>query len=255
MQNTWSSQQEWDGFRPTAYSLDSQVPELQITRGPGGSTWAPARTELPAESATTLGEVFMQLREEELQEISLLLVLTVKTASEEHTFSGPSFNLSLLAALLRLQKVGVHGFDASWLYYDSNSLRDDPHDSYVFFVVSGDKIVEERVAFSDYHENGFNPSVFTSDNRPPAIWIYDSERKEALTRYWYRRFYMETRTGQLMVLRLDEPVLYFYPEGRADWELPLAVRSIQISLQKTHLFLVRVSLMVLLLLLLILLWR
>ncbi|MGC2830624.1 MAG: hypothetical protein WB994_13375 [Candidatus Acidiferrum sp.] len=46
------------------------------------------------------------------------------------------------------------------------------------------------------------------DNEP--IWHTHPYFDEALDRYWYRKFYTETMTGQLMVLRPDEPILYFY---------------------------------------------
>lgn len=39
-------------------------------------------------------------------------------------------------------------------------------------------------------------------------------RPQALELYWYRRFYTETLTGQLMVLRPDEPTLYHYERAQ-----------------------------------------
>jgi hypothetical protein len=32
--------------------------------------------------------------------------------------------------------------------------------------------------------------------------------KDARTRFWYRKFYTETRSGQLMVLRSDQPAIF-----------------------------------------------
>jgi len=37
---------------------------------------------------------------------------------------------------------------------------------------------------------------------------------EADTRFWYRTFYTETRTGQIMVLRRDNPKLFDYESPR-----------------------------------------
>ena len=39
---------------------------------------------------------------------------------------------------------------------------------------------------------------------------------EADTRYWYRKFYTETRTGQLMALRPDDPRLFYYERTGPD---------------------------------------
>jgi len=42
------------------------------------------------------------------------------------------------------------------------------------------------------------------------VWGDEADWDEANTRYWYRRFYTETRTGQLMALRSDDPRLFYY---------------------------------------------
>ena len=49
-----------------------------------------------------------------------------------------------------------------------------------------------------------------------ATWGDEADWHEADTRYWYRKFYTETRTGQLMALRPDEPQLFFYEETGPD---------------------------------------
>ena len=41
------------------------------------------------------------------------------------------------------------------------------------------------------------------DDEP--IWRSEPYEREAWEAYWYRKFYTETLTGQLMVLRPDEP--------------------------------------------------
>jgi hypothetical protein len=41
-------------------------------------------------------------------------------------------------------------------------------------------------------------------------------RRIGTTRYWYRKFYTETRIGQLMVLRPDDPQLFFYERAGSD---------------------------------------
>jgi hypothetical protein len=52
-------------------------------------------------------------------------------------------------------------------------------------------------------------------NQPLSRCIFPAPSwQKAKIAYWYRKFYQETRTGQLMVLRPDEPTLHYFPEGR-----------------------------------------
>jgi hypothetical protein len=64
-------------------------------------------------------------------------------------------------------------------------------------------VQELAVSFSDYHENGFDSAVFVSGDDSNSIWMHETGWWEARTRFWYRKFYAETRTGQLMMLRPD----------------------------------------------------
>lgn len=145
-----------------------------------------------------------------MEERPVILRLKVKTENGEIVLKGPSFNCALLRELLALKAEGIEPFSSLWFWYDSDSCRDDPHETYSFFVVSGDKIVREDVSLSDYHDSGFDPTIFQSDNDADSLWFNDADWREARTRFWYRKFYKETRTGPLMVLRPDEPILYHY---------------------------------------------
>jgi hypothetical protein len=74
--------------------------------------------------------------------------------------------------------------------------------------------IRERVSFSNY--SGLDPSVFqTLDDGAPS-WTNSKGWREAYTRFWYRKFYTETRTGQMMTLRSDEPKLYDYQPKRPE---------------------------------------
>jgi len=116
--------------------------------------------------------------------------------------------------LLNFRKERINPLDTAWFFYDKDSVTDDPHDSYsCFFVVHRDKIIRERFSFSDRSGSGFDPTIFTVDDSEP-IWSHDLAWRDARIRFWYRKFYTETRTGQLMVLRSDGPELYHYAEGR-----------------------------------------
>jgi hypothetical protein len=222
----WANpEKQWEGFRFAAYSLDSKkIWALPLVKKP-----AKEQTE---QTSTTVGDVYESLVNQhfEIEPFSILGV-RVTTDTEKLEFKGPQFNCDVLGELLRLTKDGINPFSAQWFWYDEDSCRDEPNEIYSFFVVYQDKIVSERVSFSDYHGNGFDPDIFKWDEGHDDIWRNDSDWMEATTRLWYRRFYSETRTGQLMVLRPDEPILYHYPrtqalDGMSGSQVPeVAVRS------------------------------
>jgi hypothetical protein len=145
-----------------------------------------------------------------MEERPVVLRLTVKTESREVALKGQSFNCAVLRELLALKAEGVEPFSSLWFWYDSDLCRYDPGESYSFFVVSDDRIVRESVSLHGDPNSGFDPTIFKSENDSDSIWANDSDCREARTRFWYRKFYSETRTGQLMVLRPDEPILYAF---------------------------------------------
>jgi hypothetical protein len=164
---------------------------------------------------TTVGEILSKLRDDELIEVETAFgTVRVRTRFNETRYSGLSFNVNLLGIWLELQNKGVNAFHASFYWYESDFVKDDPQESHTFFVVADKKIVEESVSFGDHSHSGFDPSVFQLRNRADTVWFHDRDWQEAWDRFWYRKFYSETQIGQLMALRPDEPELYFYPEGR-----------------------------------------
>ena len=113
--------------------------------------------------------------------------------------------------LAELLRQGIDPHHVTWFYYDHDWSR-DADESYTFFCVHGGKIVSESCHFSSEE-----PAVLKrSKPDGEAIWHSHPSFDEAFEIYWYRKFYMETMTGQLMVLRPDEPILYHYqrPETR-----------------------------------------
>jgi hypothetical protein len=204
--------QEWQGFRPTAYRLDTKkVWQLDLIEGSG------------SERTMTFGAIFRELlplSDEEnhatqnpasdlqIERVGTVhLRVTSKRASLWFDgFKNKSFRIDLLRTLLELLKDGFNYPYCEWFWYDQDHVVDDPHESYAFFVVHGDAIVREAVAFSDTSGNGFDPSIFevAEDDRP--IWNNESSWHEAHVRHWYQRFFRDTRTGQLFALRPDEPI-------------------------------------------------
>jgi hypothetical protein len=186
---------EWEGFRFVPYWLDEKkILDMLVIeqRRVNGKV-----EQIPS----TVGSIYKSLAEHE-------------TDSEKLSLWGPSFNCQILGAMLNLRKKGVDPFRTQWFWYDINRCIEEPHEIYIFFVVYDDKIVWERVEFSDYTQSGFDPSIFDArDDREP-IYSIQAAMEKAEIRFWYRKFYLETRTGQIMVLRHDHPRLYDYETQR-----------------------------------------
>lgn len=85
--------------------------------------------------------------------------------------------------------------------YDSESSTDQPSDLYTFFAVCDDKIVREDVSVRDYPGSGFDPSLFMAEEYSFFNRSREAAWRRALTQFWYRKFYTETRMGQLAALR------------------------------------------------------
>jgi hypothetical protein len=192
---------KWDGFKPTGYWLDAEkVRSLSLK-------------ELPSARNTTIGEVVEKFRGEEVEVDCAIVSVKLKSASQELTVEGPGFHLNLLKLLYRFAEGKVSPYEAVWFYFDGDSCRTDPQSAYSFFIVAQDKIVEENLTLSDSIGNGFDPSVLVHDDSAP-IWFAERAWDEATDRYWYRKFYSQTRSGQLMLLRPDNPPIYHSPGNK-----------------------------------------
>jgi len=118
--------------------------------------------------------------------------------------------LDLLRNLLELHSKGVDPFAATWFPYDWSHYEDVV--VHGFFVLYGGKIVEEEFTFPSYSQLVLERPALYKD---PEIHNHRF-RDEAWERYWYRKFYTETVAGQLMVLRSDEPSLYYFGRPTRD---------------------------------------
>lgn len=118
---------------------------------------------------------------------------------------GCRWSLSILRKLMELAQTGANIDAATWFYYQNDWSR-DADEMHVFFVTYQDKIVMEQMGFM--HSAPLILKKAEPDEEP--VWHSQPSFDEAVEVYWYRRFYKETLTGQLMVLRPDEPLLYHY---------------------------------------------
>jgi hypothetical protein len=206
----WSNPDaKWDGFQPVQYLLDrTKVLSLPFTRvKTSGSKWIEA-------GDMTLGSVLLEGANRHIRTMEQLIKNSIATPddAEDIVVASVAFNCRLLETLLSFRSRDIDAFNATWFWYDSATCLDTPLDSYSFFVVHNKTIVNEQVKFSDSHSYGFDPTVLTAGDTS-EIWSNDKGWDDAVTRFWYRKFYRETMTGQLMVLRSDEPDLFHYPEG------------------------------------------
>lgn len=218
----------WRGFRAVGYSLDGgvifKIPIAEIRQsGDGGA---------PCRISTTVGDAHRTFngwwseenkkawgdKGEPFQNVEegLTGTVSVEAASGKRVFSGTPFAAHLLYVLLRLRKEGVNPYDASWFLYDTDISR-DVSTSFTFFAVADGKIVHEDVSFfRDCPDDGFEPAIFRSPLAgSERIWTDGDHWRIANTVFWYRKFYTETETGQLMVLRPDMPTLYYYERPQA----------------------------------------
>ena len=242
---------EWEGFRFVAYSLNWEKLEAMpltlesgdlppedrrvVDRDPetGKLVLVPEpptkdRTEEAAREKLTVGSAYRRIARSkfEVPEQLGILRLTVKTENGDIVLKGSSFSCGLLRELLALVAEGIEPFYTEWFFFDSDSCRHDPQEIYAFFVVFRDRIVRDSVSFGDHHNSGFDPDVFKSESFSDSIWFNDGEWREARIRSWYRKFYTETRTGQLMVLRPDEPTLYSFERPQAPRDILREMQSI-----------------------------
>lgn len=226
---------EWQGFTATAHSLDAKrvlaLPLKQLRTAPDGQQDI---------VLTTIAEVFQELADRPIEDSQeevfrekdeVVFGERYVTSGGDIVVGGARFNRDVLQALLDFRKDGINAlFETNWFWYDCEA-GPEGEPLYSFFVVHNAGIVRDAVSFfgdsAISHDSGFTPSVFTADGDGDfERWSLTLERRSvARDRFWYRKFYQETRAGQLMVLRPDQPELHHFPEGR--WRPDLAFAVLQ----------------------------
>jgi hypothetical protein len=117
--------------------------------------------------------------------------------------------LSTIDTLVGLFKRDINPVNVRWFYFD-HDWSQDADECHVFFAVHQEKVVLESCHFMSEE-----PLILVQEEDKEPIWHTHPFFDEALTRYWYRKFYSETKTGSLMVLRPDEPTLFYYDRSKA----------------------------------------
>lgn len=153
---------------------------------------------------STFGEIYCKLRDSKIEKMPQLMHDRYVTDKGEIKLSGDWPLLSTMQKLIELTRQGIDPYLVMWFYYDHDISR-DADESYTFFAVHDRKVVMEGCHFS-----WLEPLILKRESDNDPIWQSQPCFDEAFERYCYRRFYTETVTGQLMVLRPDEPILYHY---------------------------------------------
>jgi len=156
---------------------------------------------------STFVEVYCKLRDSKIREIRSLIEHTYVTEEGEIHLDGNIEEWPLRATMHELAELllrGIDPHDVTWFYYTHDRSRDDD-EVHTFFVVHDGKVILESCSF-----NSEEPLVLKRSVADDPVWQSHRYFDEAFEIYWYRKFYTETMTGQLMVLRPDEPTLYHY---------------------------------------------
>jgi len=188
---------------PGAYHVDLSAVETFVLRNNG--------------QPSTFGDIYYKLRNAKILQVPERFGMyeqtyltnsgevTISSESGQSYVSGQSFVLNVLRDFIDLAKDGVDPERATWFYYGHDWSR-DADELFLFFVVYDGKIVRDRLSFMHC-----DPRVLTKyQANDEPIWRAEPYEHAAWETYWYRKFYADTLTGQLLVLRPDEPLLYHY---------------------------------------------
>lgn len=157
---------------------------------------------------STFDDAYGKLSDAKIEEMPIMSRGRYATDKGDLELGGDWPILSTLKTLAELMQQGIDPYRVMWFYFDHDWSRDGD-ESYSFFAAYNDKIVVEHCHFSS-----LEPMILKQEKDDEPIWQSHRYFDEALERYWYRRFYEETMTGKLMVLRPDEPILFHFERPR-----------------------------------------
>jgi hypothetical protein len=143
------------------------------------------------------------------------------------------FAAELVEGILKLFRITENVSDCVLFFYECDHGYHDTTwwENYNFFVVHEDKIVLETFKLSSLCDDFFDPAVLKSmyEKEEWQKGLDDDEEgaeedpeddgeltpgQKTAQRWWYRRFYTETRTGQMRVFWNDILYNYMPPEHR-----------------------------------------
>lgn len=157
------------------------------------------------EQQSTFTEVLNKLQDSKIKRVPDIAIEGRYVTEEGEIQLGCGWPLAnTVRTLIEFVRRGIDPFAVTWFYYDHDSSVDLDH--HRFFAVHDGKMVMESCVF-----NSEEPLILKRRTvEVERIWQNKEDFEEAFEIYWYRRFYIETMMGQLMVLRPDEPILHHY---------------------------------------------
>lgn len=189
---------KFESWAPGAYSIDfAAVRDIPVKDN---------------EHSSTFGEVYCKLVGSKIEQMpdrfSHKDKYTTDKGEVELDCEWPI--ASTMRKLIDLNRQGIDPHRVTWFYYDHDWSR-DADESYTFFAVCDGKIIDESSRF-----NALEPLILKRQQDDDPIWHSHPHLDAAWESYLYRKFYTETVTGQLTVLRPDEPILYHFERPSRD---------------------------------------
>lgn len=170
-----------------------------------------------------------------------------RTIRVENVFGGDvkskRFAAELVDGILTLFRITENVGDCLFFFYEHDHWYHDTTwgERFIFFVVHEDRIVLEAFELSSLCDDFFDPTIlkpmFEKEDwaRDAEDEAGDAEDDEEMTpgqktaqRWWYRRFYTETRTGQMRVFWGD-PLFNYVPPERLETERDARLRRIEFA--------------------------
>lgn len=234
-------------FRPIAYTLNWErihtIPALRIVEGGGRAT-------------TTVGEVLREalpgwFRKEGAEHDRSpapvpvtagtgINSLRIDAANGTITVDGVGDGflgrqvLEVVLQVLRAQAGSNHTAELFLFEQGFFTYQDIYGDEFYFFMRVGESLVPETVRLHDLCEHKLDKTILA-----PARWCEDGlwarPETEGVLCWWYRRFYTETRQGQMLLLRPNAPLYHYYPPERDEAERTALLRAITSRLGRLEL--------------------
>ena len=168
MAHVWAkSELKWEGFEPHSYFLDNE------------KVWNLSLKKIPSGENTTVGEVIAAFREQKVVIEDHTIEVVVKSESQKFAVRGPHVHLKILELLYWFADRNVSPFDVQWFYFGSATCLKDPQESYDFFLVAGNQIINESYRLSDWPDNGFDPSFLLTSKDDDPVWSDSEQWREA----------------------------------------------------------------------------
>lgn len=129
----------------------------------------------------------------------LCLDVAVSFDGTEHIAEG-EIVMELLPTILELVLKKANIDFTTWYFYDKYWGRGGGGEFFTFFLVSGNEIVLDHMTISSGLLSRVNSDVLKYEYDDE---FSDADSDQAIAIWWYRKFYSETKTGQILEIKND----------------------------------------------------